>query len=69
MRLCWPFRRRGCSQPSDEARHAVAYGQRQLQDVDRLSARVDEAVEQLHEIRRRNHFGDAIASAFRGAPE
>lgn len=66
MRL-WPFHRRRRSQPSEDARHAVAFGQRQLRDVDRLSERVDEVAEQLHEIRRRNHFGDAVTSAFRGA--
>jgi hypothetical protein len=35
--------------------------------MDRLAERVDEVAEQLHEIHRRNHFGDAVVQAFRGA--
>lgn len=61
--------RRHRPQPSEDARHAVAYGARQLQDVDRLSARVDEVAEHLAEIHRRNHFGYAVTVAFRGVPK
>lgn len=61
----WPWSRR-CPQPTEDARHAVEQAQRQLRDVDRRSQRVDEVAEQLHEIRRRNHFGEAVRQSFGG---
>lgn len=61
----WPFRKRQ-PQPSEDARHAVWQAERQLKDTEKMSCRVDEVADQLHEIRRRNHFGDAVTRAIRG---
>lgn len=62
----WPFHRRRCAQPSDEAAHAIQQAQRQMKDTDRMACRVDEVADQLAEIHRRNHIGAAVTRAIRG---
>lgn len=63
--MIWPWRRRTVL-PSHEAAHAVEQAERQMKDTDRMACRVDEVADQLAEIHRRNHFGQAVTRAIRG---
>ena len=59
----WPFGRR-VAEPSEEAVHAHEQGKRARLDAERLDQHVAEVARQSHEIRLRNHFGEALTSAF-----
>ena len=62
----WPWRRRE-PMPSDDARHALDQARRALVDTERMAGRVDEVADQLAEIKRRNHFREAIEESMRRA--
>lgn len=63
----WPFRKHKQheARPSPDAQEALRQARRQLADTNRFASHVDEVADRLEEIRRRNHFADAVKAAMR----
>lgn len=62
----WPFRRTpACA--SDDATASAEQAKRALQESKAQHAKAEQLGEQLAEVRRRNHFGEAVAWSMRRA--